>query len=210
MKRLFFTLAALLSALGAFAQSADEIIARMDEVMSGSESEGLEMTLDIKIPILGTISSKSYTRGDKLRMETEAAGLKLIEFTDGDCMYTYNSSENSITIETVDLGKKAEGDAAVFGDIDDGYVSTITKETDTAWYIRAKKDKSNKDKDAPKTIDIVIAKGTYVPVSLSMSASGTKITMRDISIGVEESYVTYNPSDYPDAKVIDNRGKKKK
>ena len=149
--------------------------------MSGSESKGLVMTLDIKIPILGTISSKSYTRGAKLRMETEDAGLKLIEFTDGDCMYTYNSSENSITIET-----------------------------DTAWYIRAKKDKSNKDKDAPKTIDVVIAKGTYMPVSLSMSASGTKITMRDISIGVEESYVTYNPSDYPDAKVIDNRGKKKK
>ena len=46
------------------AQTAEEIVSRMDAEMSKhDESEGLAITMDVKIIIIGTISSRSYTKG---------------------------------------------------------------------------------------------------------------------------------------------------
>lgn len=209
MKRILFVLAALFSALSVSAQTAEEILENMEKAMEAGETQGMVMTIDIKMPVIGTISSKSYSRGDKVRMESTMMGVNVIAFTNGDGVYTYNSADNTVTIENLDLkpGEKAESDAEMFEGIGDGYNCTVTKETDTAWYITCKKDKSNKDKDAPKSMDVVVAKGSFLPISLSTSSKGTRITMRDIKIGVEESFVTYNPADYPDAKVVDKRKK---
>ena len=70
MKRFFALLAACVLAVAAYAQTAEEIIARMDQVMDQvDESGGLRMTMDIKIPILGTMSSKAWAVGDKMRLE---------------------------------------------------------------------------------------------------------------------------------------------
>ena len=82
---------------------------------------------------------------------------------------------------------------------------TIEKETDKAWFIKCKKSKSNKDKDSPKKMSLVVAKADYFPISLSMSDSGVAFTMRDISFGVSEKDVTFNQADYPDATIIDKR-----
>ena len=54
-------------------------------------------------------------------------------------------------------------------------------------------------------MDLVVEKGTYFPLSLSMSASGMDITMKDISYGVKEKDVTFNKDDYPTAKITDKR-----
>ena len=81
----------------------------------------------------------------------------------------------------------------------------MTDETDKAWYFECRKSKSNKDKDAPKTINLAVAKGTYYPVSLSTKAKGVTLSLRNISFGVSENKVTFNPKDYPDATVVDKR-----
>ena len=58
MKRILTFLAVMAFASTAFAQTAEEIIARMDEVMEQvGEENGLRMTMDLKIPILGTMST---------------------------------------------------------------------------------------------------------------------------------------------------------
>ena len=54
-------------------------------------------------------------------------------------------------------------------------------------------------------MDLVINKGTYLPVSLSAKVSSVTMTMREISFGISEKQVTFNISDYPDAKIIDKR-----
>ena len=215
MKRFFFSLAAVcmaavfMTSVNLSAQSAEEILNKMDEVMSSHEDEGMAMTVDIKLPIIGTISSRSYSYGYKTRMEVGADNAKLITFTDKNVSYTYNSKDNEITIESLNLkgDVEPEGDAEMFSQISDEYDVSITKETDKAWYILCKKKKSNKDKDAPKTMDLVVAKDTYMPISLSAKVTGTSLTMKDISYGIEESFVTFNQADYPDAKIIDKRKK---
>ena len=55
MKRFFTTLAALVMTISAFAQSAEDIVANMTKVMDEHKNDGLVMTMDIKIPILGTM-----------------------------------------------------------------------------------------------------------------------------------------------------------
>ena len=54
-------------------------------------------------------------------------------------------------------------------------------------------------------MNLVVAKGTFYPVSLSAKMSGITMTMRDLSYGVTEAQVTFNPADYPDATIEDKR-----
>jgi hypothetical protein len=93
----------------------------------------------------------------------------------------------------------------MFKDVTEGYDVRIDKETATEWHIRCKRSKSNPDKDAPKRMDLVVAKGTYWPVSLTTSVTAASVTMRYISFGVTESQVTFNEKDYPGVKIVDKR-----
>ena len=170
MKRFFALLTAFVLAVAAYAQTAEEIIAKMDEAMSQvGEENGLRMTMDMKIPILGTMSTNAWTLGDKMRMEAEMMGKKLVTWQDGETEWTYDASENTITIEKQDKSKKSgeKENMQMFQSATEGYDVSVSKETATAWTIKCKKNRSNTNKDDPKNMEIVIAKGTYYPVSLS-------------------------------------------
>lgn len=207
MKKLFgFILSVLLTTVLS-AQTPQEIISRMETEMSNYEKSGVAMTVDVKIPILGKMSTRTYTLGDKMRLEAAMMGVKLITWSDGVTEWTYNEKENEIEIQKAkeNSGSREEGDIGMFAGITDGYDVSIDKETSEAWYILCKKSKSNPDKDAPKKMDLVVAKGTYMPVSLQAKISSVNLTMREISFDVTEDQVTFNPKDYPDAKIVDKR-----
>lgn len=209
--RIFSALAALLVGTAALAQTPEEIITNMDREMSKyDEAEGVVMTVDIKMPILGTMSSKTWTLGNKNRVEASAMGATIVTWDDGTTTWTYDGKNNEVTIEKSKINKDgikdtSDGDLSMFNGITEGYDLSITKETDKAWYIRCKKSKSNKDKDAPKKMDLVVAKGSYYPLSLSASAGGLDMTMKDISFGVKEEEVTFNQADFPTAAIVDKR-----
>ena len=209
MKKIFTLLAALLFAVAAFGQTAEEIVNRMDAEMDKHDydKEGLYMVVDIKIPILGTMSSKVWTLGEKMRLEAETMGVLLVTWTDETTEWTYNSKTEELEIEnrSADSKSQSEGDTEMFTGITEGYDVSIKKETADAWYILCKKSKDNKEKDDPKTMDLVVAKGTYYPMSLSAKMSGVTMTMRDLKFGVSEKDVTFDPKAYPGAKVVDKR-----
>jgi hypothetical protein len=211
MKKLLGILIGLCVAVSALAQTAEQILTKMDEQMTQHESEGVIMTVETKIPIIGTIRMKSYMLGDKLRMETTLMGASLIIWDDGITEYTYNSKANEITIDNGSGGYSDDsGDLDMFSGITDGYTVSIKKETADAWYILCKKNKDNTNKEDPKNMDVVVAKGTYYPVSLSAKMDGVTMIMKDISFGVTQEQVTFNLSKYPDAKIIDKRNEPKK
>jgi outer membrane lipoprotein-sorting protein len=208
MKKITTILATLALALSAFAQTPEEIISRMEEEMDKHESEGVIMNVDIKIPILGTISSRTWTLGDKMRMEAKSMGKTIINWDDGTTSWTYNADKNELEIEDSKPSSSSdEGDAEMFKGVTDGYDVSIKKETDDAWYIHCKKSKTNKEKDDPKNMDIVVAKGTYFPKSLSAKMSGVTLTMRDVVFGVKEEDVTFDQSKYSGATIVDKRAK---
>ena len=195
-------------ATASMAQTAEEIVSRMDAEMSKhDESEGIAMTMDIKMIIIGTISSRSYVLGDKMRVEADRDDNHFVTWSDGKTEWTYNSEKNEIEITNAKPKEKTEtdGDTKMFSGITDGYDLKINKETATEWHIRCKRSRWNPDKDAPKRMDLVVAKETYWPVSLTASVTGATVTMRDVSYGVSEEQVTFNAKDYPDAKIIDKR-----
>ena len=96
----------------------------------------------------------------------------------------------------------------MFTGVADDYDVSIKKETADTWVIQCKKSKNNKNKDDPKNMEIVVAKGTYYPISLSAKMSGVKVTMRDLSFDVTEEQVTFYPEKYASAKITDKRGSK--
>ena len=198
-------LAAALFAVMAFAQTPEEIVARMEKEMNKHENDGLVMVIDVKIPILGTMSTTSYALGKKTRVEGEMSGVKFITWSDGKTQWTYNKKENTIEIENEKPGAGTETDAEMFSGITDDYDVSIKKETADAWHLLCKKSKNNTDKDAPKTIDLVISKKNYYPLSLSTKMSGVSMNLHGISFGVTEKQVTFNAADYPTAKIVDKR-----
>ena len=208
MKKLFSIIAFIAMAAVAVAQTPEEIISRMEaEMAKHDEKEGLAMTLEMKIPILGTFSSRNYTLGDKYRIEVSKDGKQTITWSDGQTDWNYDSEKNQVEIKKHEVKEKTEteGDAKMFNGITDGYDVKLDKETSDTWQFICKRSKSNPDKDAPKKMTLVVAKGTYMPVSLSASVSLMTITMRDLSYGVTEEQVTFNPKNYPNATLVDKR-----
>jgi outer membrane lipoprotein-sorting protein len=209
MKKLIAIISFIALATNAMAQTAEEIITRMEAEMSKhDESEGTAMTMDMKIIFVGTISSRNYVLGDKMRIEAiNDDGKNFVTWSDGKTEWVYDSEKNEIEITNAKPKEKSEtnGDTKLFQDITDGYEVKIDKETATEWHIRCKRSKSNPDKDAPKRMDLVVAKGTYWPVSLSTSVTAATVTMRDFSFGVTEEQVTFNPNEFPNANIIDKR-----
>ena len=208
MKKLFSIIAFIAMAAVAVAQTPEEIISRMEaEMAKHDEKEGLAMTLEMKIPILGTFSSRNYTLGDKYRIEVSKDGKQTITWSDGQTDWNYDSEKNQVEIKKHEVKEKTEteGDAKMFNGITDGYDVKLDKETSDTWQFLCKRSRSNPDKDAPKKMTLVVAKGTYMPVSLSASVSLMTITMRDLSYGVTEEQVTFNPKNYPNATIVDKR-----
>lgn len=209
MKKILYILVTLvLSSVSVFAQTPEEIIAQMDQVMEKHEAkDGFAMVMEMKIPILGTFASAVKSWGDKMRMEMDVKGEQMITYIDGDTEWDYNVKEKVIKIKKRDVTKKSkeEENMKMFQSATEGYDVSISKETDKAWFLRCKKNRSNTNKDDPKNMDLVIAKGTYMPISLSAKVSGITITMRDLDFNVTEKDVTFNQADYPGVKVVDER-----
>ena len=207
MKRFLTFFISIAASAMAFAQTPEEILAKMEAMMDQHENDGVYMIVDIKIPILGTMSTKTYARGEKIRLEAEAMGVAITTWYDEENEWTYNSKTNEVEITKMKPDAKTDegGDIEMLEGLADGYDVTLKKETDKAWYLLCKKSKDNTDKDAPKTIDLVVAKGTYMPLSLSAKVSGVSMTMRDFSFGITEQQVTFNPKDYPGVKITDKR-----
>ena len=208
MKRFFALLTACVLAVAAYAQTAEEIVARMDAAMEQVSAEnGFRMTMDIKIPILGTMSSDAWSLGDKMRLEAQMMGKKLVTWQDGQTEWTYDAGENTITIENQDKTKKSDEkeNMKMFQSATEGYDVSIAKETSSAWTIKCKKNRFNTNKDDPKNMEIVVAKDTYYPMSLSAKVDLVTVTMRNLKFNVTEEEVTFNKADYPGATIIDKR-----
>lgn len=205
MKRFFsFVLAAALS-LCAFAQTPEEIVKRMEEVVNAHEKEGVIMDVDIKIPLLGTMTTRTYTLGVKTYMEASVKGEVVYSWSDQVTSWTYDSASKELTIENASSHSSSEGDAEMFTGVTEGYDLKLQKETPEAWFFKCKRSRNNPDKDAPKSFELAVCKDNYYPYSLTAKESGVTMTMRNISFGVSEEQVTFNQADYPDAKVIDKR-----
>ena len=208
MKKLIAIISFIALATTAMAQTAEEIVSRMNAEMSKhNESEGFAITMDMKIILVGTISSRSYILGDKMRIEANKDGKNFVTWSDGKTEWSYDSETNEIEITNAKPREKSDKDSntKLFKNVTEGYDVKIDKETATEWHIRCKRSKSNPDKDAPKRMDLVVAKDTYWPVSLTTSVTAASLTMRDISFGVTEQQVTFNEKDYPGVKIVDKR-----
>ena len=203
-KVLLVAVTALMSVLTLSAQTTDEIISRMDAEFEKHRSEGLVMTMDIKIILVGNISTTIRSLGDKYCARTADSGI--VTWGDGETTWTYDADKNELTIDHASKSSSVESGADdMFSGITKGYDVKLQSETDKAWYFKCKKSKSNKDKDDPKKMDLVVEKGTYYPISLTAKAAIAIISIHDVSFGVTEEQVTFDPAAYPNAKVIDKR-----
>lgn len=219
MKRIVCLLVALVGTLSLAAQTPQEILTRMETEMSAHESDGVFMALDAKVPVMGTLRSKSWMRGEKARMEMTMMGTTVINWYDETTEWEYNSKSNEVTISPLEKKIKSQdknpqsdqqpqegsGELSMLGGLSEGYDLAVTAETETHWVITGKRLKTNDAKKSPKSFELTVSKKTYLPETFTAKISGVKMTMHDIRFGISEAQVTFNPADYPDATVIDKR-----
>lgn len=201
-------IAAMTAPMFLHAQTPEEVVERMTAEMEKGESLGMSFDFVLGIPILGDFRTTNYTLGNKLKIDMSDKDKKNITWSDGATDWTYDSEKNEVKITKAKPKENEEnnGDTGLVTGVNDGYDLSFDKKTDDkTWYITCKKNKDNKDKDDPKRIDLAIAKDTYLPVYLKTKAKGIKISMENFKIGVTEAQVTFNPADYPNAKIVDER-----
>ena len=191
-----------------FAQTPEEVVERMTAELNKSDSLGMTFDFVMSIPILGTFGSTNSVLGDKMRIEIVEKGKKNISWDDGTTSWEYDSEANEVKITNSKPKENAEksGNMGLVKGATDGYDLSFDKKTDDkVWYIKCKKNKSNKDKDDPKRMDLAVSKADYSAIYLRTKSSGIGISMENFKIGVTEEQVTFNPADFPGVKIIDER-----
>lgn len=93
------TLAAALMALTVWAQSPEDTLEKMSKAMEEKENDGMTMTIEMKIPILGTMHTRVYSLGDKSQAETKMMGREMVIWDDVGLLYTHDVKENELSIE---------------------------------------------------------------------------------------------------------------
>lgn len=207
MKRLIFLIITLAATFAALAQTPEDIVARMDQEMKKHDGEGFSMVVEVKLPVLGTMSTKSYLFGNKCRMEATMKDITLVYWYDETTERIYDSNSNEIKVKTRrgDSKSGSGSEKELLEGISEGYDLSLEKETDSTWQINCKKSKSNTDKNAPKSILLTVSKKNYFPLSISTKVASINTTIRNFAYGVTEEQVTFNPADFPDAKIVDER-----
>ena len=143
-------------------------------------------------------------------MKTVATGKdkKAIMWMNETTKWEYDQQTNEIVITSNEPSKdkdKGNSEMKAFDSLTDGYDLVLEKETADAWYILCKKSKSNKDKDDPNKMNLAVSKATNLPIYLRMKQSVVTVSIENVGIGVSEKSVTFNPAEYPNAKIIDKR-----
>lgn len=210
MKKFLLVLAAALTAFVAVAQTPEEILEKMDQVMEKGEAEGMVMTMTMKIPVLGSFPTKMYSLGKKSRAEVKAMGRQLILWEDNGTTWTYDKKKEEITIEYdgPDSSSDAQEGLGMLDGVEDGYDLKLQKETADSWLIICKKSKGNTNEDDPKKIEIAVYKGSYILKEMRASMKGVTMIINDVKFGVKEKDVTFDASQFPNATIIDKREKK--
>ena len=211
MKRILCFAIAFVCVTLTFAQTGLEIVNNMNRMMSDRKSEGLCVTIDVKIPIVGTVVTRTYSNGSKTRLEIESSKINLITFMEDSTQWSYNAENNVVIITNLKIGgspSETQGmDVSMFDDITEGYDISVKSQNAVKWELVCKKKRSNKDDDAPKTINLEVRKGTFEPISMSTKMMGINCTMHLFIFGVTENKVTFNPDDFPGVNIVDQRQK---
>ena len=202
---------ALVWAMAAFSQTAAEIIDRMNERINSRSGDGISLVVDVKIPVLGAVATKTAVLGEKRRLDVKMKEHNVITFSEKDTIWIYTEETNSIIISNDSVMAQAKSsnqggmDVDMFGDLTEGYDITIKSQNLVKWELACKRKRSNKDDDAPKNITLEVRKETYEPISMSTKMMGINCTMHDFKFGISEKEVTFNEADFPGVTIVDNR-----
>ena len=212
MKRLLCFAIAFLSATVTFAQTGLEIVNRMNQRLSDRKSEGICMSADVKIPVMGTVTTRTYAYGNKRRMEVESSKINTITFIEDTLQWTYVPGTSEVALTNAKVGNTNTSnepgmDEGMFDDIPGNYDITIKSQNSVKWELLCKRKKAIKDDDFPKTLTLEVRKDTYEPISMNTKVMGISCTMHHFIFGVPESKVTFNPDDFPGVTVSDQRNK---
>ena len=212
MKRILCFAIAFLWATLTFAQTGLEIVNRMNERINARKATGISLNVDVKVPIVGVITTKTTVLGDRRCIRMNVKGQDIINYNDGETNWLYMAEANSVIISNDTLtqaiqANRGQGsmDMDIFGDITEGYDISIKSENLVKWELLCKRKKSKDDDDSPKKITIEVRKESYDPISLTTKIMGITCTMNDFKFGVTEKDVTFNESDFPGVKIVDNR-----
>ena len=181
-------------------------------MMSDRKADGICISLDVKIPIVGNVTTKTYAYGKKRRIDVESSKINTITFIEDTLQWTYVPGTSEVALTNAKVGNTNTSnepgmDEGMFDDIPGNYDITIKSQNSVKWELLCKRKKAIKDDDFPKTLTLEVRKDTYEPISMNTKVMGISCTMHHFIFGVPESKVTFNLDDFPGVTVSDQRNK---
>lgn len=216
MKKILCTVITLVCAMTAFAQSARQIVSKMNEYLKISNTQGMYCTLYHVIPRAENPGSHNiYLLNNKYGQAAENNRV----ICDGQTQWDYLPLENEIDIEKYQdsniTPEKVIVDEVV--NIFDNYRFRIADETADNWIIRCIRKNKKNGKPYLKELLLVIEKDTYYPLGviqktdfLVYSNEGDYMgklmyAISDFGFGVSEQQVSFDLTDYPGVAINDRR-----
>jgi len=210
MKKIFCLVAASMLAASSFiagAQTPKEIVSRMDNVVKDLVKKGFAMDLEIEYSSMvkdGPIMKKEGPSricilGNKVHITPYSNEANHEIWIDGEKIMIYSGMSNELHIikdTTYLMNYKMLFHSLIADNYD------IESETDQAWNLKSTSTVYYESTPIVTTSRVTIDKKTYYPVSVSTCGSSNQTTFSNISFGVSEDEVTFNPEDYPEVVVI--------
>lgn len=193
MKKILFTVLSLVCTMTMFSQTANQIVAKMEEFVTAHEQEGVSFLISQGLSYVDSYR-KTYTMSNGKTDVTTKETWKEAKLSTGSVFIYDNKmrvdSDNGTEYIDLDINRKwfvasnnnevqfditTKGDINLMNDYFKGlhiirpaYKLTIKDETDDTWTIYGKRKLFTRHQGVEKNIELTIRKDTYQPVKVAL------------------------------------------
>ncbi len=199
MKRIMFVALMALMSLGAFSQTAQQVLDKTAKVI-GNKS-GASANFSMSSAKYGSASGTIAIKGNKFNAHTAQATV----WYDGKTQWTYLKKTNEVNVSTPTQAQQMTMNPYTFINIYKTGYKMDMKSAGGNYEVHLT---AQNQKRTVQELYITIDKKTYVPSQVKMRQGGTWSTIKISNFkakGIPNSTFVFNSKDFPSAEVVDLR-----
>ena len=199
MKRIMFIALMALMSLGAFSQTAQQVLDKTAKVIGGKG--GASANFQMQSPKYGSVSGSIAIKGNKFNARTPQA----IVWYNGKTQWTYMKKTNEVNVSNPTQAQQMSMNPYTFINIYKTGYNMDMKSSGANYEVHLT---AQNKKRSVQELYITINKKSYVPSQVKMRQGGTWSTIKISNFkakGISNSTFVFNSKDFPQAEVVDLR-----
>ena len=199
MKRMIFLALMAIVSLGAFSQTAKQVLDKTAKVIGNKG--GASASFQMSSPKYGSASGTIAIKGNKFNAHTAQATV----WYDGKTQWTYLKKTNEVNVSNPTQAQQMSMNPYTFINIYKTGYNMDMKSSGANYEVHLT---AQNKKRSVQELYITINKKSYVPSQVKMRQGGTWSTIKISNFkakGISNSTFVFNSKDFPNAEVVDLR-----